>query len=76
MNSKDSIDDKKADELVGMIDALMSQGGGRVKVTADDSVSGIRVNTFVSSDCADGEKGACCQPTELTGESSDEFGKG
>ena len=47
MNSKDSIDDKKADELVGMIDALMSQGGGRVKVTADDSVSGITVNTFV-----------------------------
>jgi hypothetical protein len=64
MNSKDSIDDKKADELVGMIDALMSQGGGRVKVTADDSVSGIKVNTFVSSDCADGEKSACCQPTE------------
>ena len=47
-NTKESIDDiKQADELVDMIDALMSNGGGRVNVTADDRVQGIKVNRFV-----------------------------
>lgn len=62
MNSNPN--DEKADELVEMIDRLMQQGGGRVIVRTDDSAQGIKVNTFVSTDCADGAKGACCQPNE------------
>ncbi len=62
---------KEADELVEMIDALMSKGGGRVIVKTDDSASGIKVDTFVSTDCADGAKGACCQPNEKDDEFDD-----
>ncbi len=48
-----------------MIDRLMEQGGGRVSVTADETAQGIKVDTFISTDCgADGAKGACCQPNE------------
>ena len=64
-NTKESIDDiKQADELVDMIDALMSNGGGRVIVKTDDSVQGIKVNTFVSTDCADGAKAPAASPTK------------
>ncbi|MBP1537165.1 MAG: hypothetical protein ILA17_04750 [Ruminococcus sp.] len=62
MKSNEPIE--SADELVDMIDRLMQQGGGRVIVRTDDSAQGIKVNTFVSTDCADGAKGACCQPNE------------
>ena len=62
---------KEADELVEMIDALMSKGGGRVIVKTDDNASGIKVDTFVSTDCADGAKGACCQPNEKDEEFDD-----
>ena len=62
MNSNDDIRD--ADELAQMIDALMQQGGGRVTVKTDESTQGIKVDTYVSTDCADGAKGACCQPNE------------
>ena len=59
MNSNDNDIDRSADELVEMIDKLMQQGGGRVNITADDSSQGIKVSTFISTDCADGKKGAC-----------------
>ncbi len=75
MNSNDNDIDRSADELVEMIDKLMQQGGGRVNIKADDSADGIRVSTFISTDCADGAKGACCQPTELDAE-PDETQKG
>ena len=79
-SSKDTspgIDDiKQADELVDMIDALMSNGGGRVNVTADDSVQGIKVDTFVSTDCADGAMSACCQPNEKADDEFDHQQKG
>ena len=71
MNSDGKACSADADELVKMIDALMAQGGGRVTVTADDSSQGIKVNTYVSSDCADGTKGACCQPNEIDEEFDD-----
>ena len=72
MNSTDI--DRSADEVVEMIDQLMQQGGGRVNIKADDSADGIRVSTFISTDCADGKKGACCQPNEKDDE-FDENGK-
>ena len=72
MNSNDIV--RSADELVEMIDQLMQQGGGRVNITADDSSQGIKVSTFISTDCADGKKGACCQPNEKDDE-FDENGK-
>ncbi len=62
MKSNEPMD--SADELVQMIDALMQQGGGRVTVKTDESTQGIKVDTYVSTDCADGAKGACCQPNE------------
>ena len=62
MQSNEPMD--SADELVQMIDALMQQGGGRVTVKTDESTQGIKVDTYVSTDCADGAKGACCQPNE------------
>ncbi len=74
MNSNDDIRD--ADELAQMIDALMQQGGGRVIVRSDDSAQGIKVDTFISTDCAGGEKGACCQPNEKTDDEFDDLQKG
>ncbi|MBO5577368.1 MAG: hypothetical protein IKH90_11635 [Ruminococcus sp.] len=63
--------EKELDELVQMIDELMAQGGGRVIVKADENAQGIKVDTFVSTDCAGGEKGACCQPNEIDEEYDD-----
>ena len=70
MNSNDI--DRSADELAEMIDKLMQQGGGRVHITADDSADGISVSTFISTDCADGRKSACCQPNEKDDEYDDD----
>jgi hypothetical protein len=65
MNSDGRQTAADADELAEMIDELMSRGGGRVIVKTDENADGIKINTYISTDCADGAKGACCQPTEL-----------
>ena len=56
-------DDGKVDELVEMIDRLMSQGSGSLVVNIDESGEGISVSTANSKDCATGQS-ACMQPNE------------
>ena len=75
MNSDGRQTAADADELAEMIDELMSRGGGRVIVKTDENADGIKINTYISTDCADGAKGACCQPNEID-EGSDDRQKG
>ena len=61
-------DDEKADELVEMIEQLMSGGSGHLTISEDDLVSGgMSVKTYRSMDYSKGNM-ACCQPTELMDE--------
>ncbi len=51
------------EELVELIDKLMSDGSGHVNIFSEQEQSGaLRVETVKSTDC--GIKGACCQPNE------------
>lgn len=54
--------DNKVNELVDMLDRLMSEGGGHVNIIASDESDEMTVKTYRSSDCGTGQK-ACCQPT-------------
>lgn len=51
------------EELVDLIDQLMSAGSGHVNITADEENSDVKVGIINSTDFC-GNKGACCQPTE------------
>lgn len=63
--------DKSVDELVEMLDKLMSEGGGHVNVSAgEEFAEGVRVDTFKSSDCG---LGACCQPNEEAPDEDDDL---
>lgn len=54
---------KRINDLVDMLDRLMSDGGGHINVTVNDPDSGdMTVQTFNSTDCGTGNQ-ACCQPT-------------
>ena len=55
-------DDGKVDELVEMIDRLMTDGSGSLVINVDENGSGIKVSTTGSKDC--GIQGACMQPNE------------
>lgn len=50
------------DELVSVIDKLMSDGSGRLTVDFSDLENGITFTTSKSSDCL--KTGACAQPNE------------
>ena len=54
--------DNKVNELVDMLDRLMSDGGGHVNVITSEDSDEMTVQTYRSSDCGTGQK-ACCQPT-------------
>lgn len=51
-----------ASELADLIDKLMSEGSGHINIKTDGSI--VTVDTVNSTECS-GNKGACCQPTEL-----------
>ncbi len=55
-------EDPKVQELVAMLDQLMSQGGGHVDVRVEDRDARMTVKTTRSTDCAMGNL-ACCVPT-------------
>jgi hypothetical protein len=61
--------DKQADDIVGMIDDFMSNGGGHVNVTVNNE-GGVslekRVAVANSLDCAKGDM-ACSVPTLFEG---------
>ena len=59
-----SKDDEEVDELVRMIDSLISEGNGSVSVTANEEGNGLQVNSYRTKDCGCDGKTACCQPTE------------
>lgn len=63
--------EEKIDDLVAMIDQLMSEGGGHINVKSegDDGEVEIEVETTKSTDCS--KNGACSQPTELIDEEDD-----
>lgn len=61
MNNNPS-DDQKVQELVAMLDQLMSQGGGHVNVRVDEQNAPVQVETTRSTDCASGNM-ACQIPT-------------
>ena len=56
-------DDGKVDELVEMIDRLMTDGSGSLVIDVDENGEGIKVSTCQSGDCT-GRQTACCQPNE------------
>ena len=53
----------KVDELVMMIDKLISDGSGSLVITTNENSDEIKVSTTNSRECAAG-KSACCQPNE------------
>lgn len=53
-----------ASELADLIDKLMSEGSGHINIRTDGDGSIVTVDTVNSTECS-GNKGACCQPTEL-----------
>ena len=55
-------DKSKTAELVKMIDNFTESGGGHLEIRTDDSMEGIKVQTYKSTDCAGGNK-ACRIPT-------------
>jgi len=56
-------DKSKIDELVNMMDNLMSDGGGHVEVKVNDNtLETVTTTTYKSTDCACGDK-ACQIPT-------------
>lgn len=58
------------EELVELIDKLMSQGSGHVNIFSGvENSGGLRVETVKSTDC--GIKGACCQPNEKSEDDDD-----
>lgn len=66
MNNKDK--EQEMDDLVSMLDNLVSGGVGRINVvTNPESNNQVQVNTINSTEfsCVGG---ACCQPTELLDE--------
>ena len=56
-------DDGKVDELVEMIDRLMTEGSGSLVIDIDEAGEGIKVSTANSKDCC-GRQSACMQPNE------------
>lgn len=50
-------------ELADLIDKLMSQGSGHINIESGNG-SELKVSTVKCTDVC-GQKGACCQPTEL-----------
>ncbi|MDD6268755.1 MAG: hypothetical protein PUA84_01685 [Oscillospiraceae bacterium] len=59
---------QQEDDIVEMIERLMSQGTGHVTVTPEELENGgIKVDTYRSMDCSKGNM-ACCQPTEFLDE--------
>lgn len=57
-------DTDDASELADLIDRLMSEGSGHINIQAGSDGSSFTVRTVNSTECS-GNKGACCQPTEL-----------
>lgn len=60
--SKDN--QEKIDDLVAMLDQLMSNGGGHINVKVEDEDGSMQVETVNSTACSL-QNGACAQPTEL-----------
>jgi hypothetical protein len=56
---------QQEDDILAMIENLMSSGTGHLTVTPEDLENGgIKVDTYKSMDCSKGNM-ACCQPTEF-----------
>ena len=51
------------EELVDLLDMLITQGSGHINVASTNNEDGLKVETVKSTDVC-GIKGACCQPTE------------
>lgn len=66
--TKDENGNGEPEDLVSVIDKLLADGSGRLTVDLADIESGIAFTTSPTSDCKDGKKGACAQPTEDTDE--------
>lgn len=71
-------DEKKIDDIVAMLDAFVSGGGGHMNIRSDedgnvsaDSTTAKTVTTMNSLDCAAGNL-ACSVPTLFEGMDSDE----
>ncbi len=54
----------EASELADLIDKLMGEGSGHINIRSGDNGGSVTVDTVNSTECS-GNKGACCQPTEL-----------
>lgn len=59
-------DGKKVDDIVSMLDAFMSGGGGRMNIRYDLDKD-MSVNVANSTDCSGGNKTACSVPTLFEG---------
>lgn len=58
-------DDDEVNQLVEMIDKLMTEGDGHLSIEVDENADGgLHVKTYRTSDCGTDGKSACCQPTE------------
>lgn len=64
-------DGKKVDDIVAMLDAFMSGGGGRMNIRYD-SDNDMSVSIANSSDCSGGNKTACSVPTLFKGMDNEE----
>ncbi|MBQ8967505.1 hypothetical protein [Ruminococcus sp.] len=67
-------EDDKVEELVAMIDELITKGDGHVnvkagEVTSEDGAT-LNVQTFRTNDCG---TGACCQPNEKAPDEDEEL---
>lgn len=67
---KDENGNGEPEDLVSVIDKLMSDGTSTLTVDLTDIENGITFTTVQSNDC--GKLGACAQPTELDAEDIDE----
>lgn len=70
MNNPNSLNNPS--DLADLIDSLMQQGSGHVNISVSEKDGGLNVSTTKSTDCS-GNKGACCQPTELLDDDDDDF---
>lgn len=77
MNKNDSSDINKINDLIDMIDKLMSGGGGHINVFSSDETAEneLTVQTFICTDCGcskDKTDKACNEPTLYHGIDDDD----
>ncbi len=66
---KEENNNGEPEDLVSVIDKLISQGTGHLVIDLDEEGEGIKYTTVQTNDCG---MGACAQPTEFQDEDFDE----